>query len=68
MAAVDTFHEAAEDYLKLDAHSEAYTFPDFVACAKFNVEWRVKSKMQCDLKLQMHCYDERVSYTIEDID
>ena len=60
MSAVETLHESAGDYLKLDAQSQAYSFPEFVGCAKFIVEWRGKSKMQCDLKLQIHCYDERV--------
>jgi hypothetical protein len=56
-----TEHLIHEDTcLKLDSHSPSYSFPDYVGCAKFIVEWSSRSKILCDLKLQVYCYDERV--------
>lgn len=53
-----------ETCLKLDSKSGSYSFPEYVGCAKFIVEWSSRSKMFCELKLQIFCYDERVCSSI----
>ncbi len=56
------FHEP--EIFSLDTAHGPFTFPDQIDKIRFTVEWTSKSRMVCDLKLHIYCYDERVSASL----
>ncbi len=59
---ISDMHREEPEY-KLEVNND-FLFPDYLSSVKFTVEWTSRSRMVCDLQLQIYCFDERVSLEI----